>query len=446
MLMNSLFQNAAWLLLEKLTKLGVAFVLMGLIARKLGPEDFGVLSLGLALVTIIWAAASLGLDQVLLKEFFNDGYSDEALFSTAFVLRLGAALLLAVPGLALVWLYAGLSVEHRLAYSIMLGSLLFYNFTTYQTYFQAKGRSSNIAKVGLLSLLFTSLVKVWLLLNDYGLLAFAWSMVLDVAVNLALFYLLRGVQPIVIRLASVDWRIFQSLWRAALPMLVSSLVIVVYTRVDQLMIASMMGVAQAGVFSVAVRIVESFAVVPMLVATAFFPLLCANPSAQTTRGYFDVVFFTAWTGAAAVWLVSQWLVPWLFGAEYLPALGILHLSLIAAVFSVVGVACTHYLVVMNLGYLRPVRLLGGLLLNVMLNYLLIPLYGLAGAAWATLASQLFASWLGNLLNRKTHECLRLQCMTLLTLGVPGVRAAMLGAARGALQPETNRPQPQQDKP
>ncbi|EIM9300179.1 flippase, partial [Escherichia coli] len=56
-----------------------------------------------------------------------------------------------------------------------------------------------------------------------------------------------------------------------------------------------------------------------------------------------------------------------------------------------------------------------------LNILLIPKYGIIGAAYASFVSQIFATWLSNSLNRKTFECFRIQSMTVLTLGLTGLR-------------------------
>nr|WP_274597427.1 polysaccharide biosynthesis C-terminal domain-containing protein [Pseudomonas sp. SST3] len=94
--------------------------------------------------------------------------------------------------------------------------------------------------------------------------------------------------------------------------------------------------------------------------------------------------------------------------------------MLAAVFSVVGFACTNYLVAVSLGHLRPIRLALGLMLNIGLNLVLIPRFGLWGAATATLISQVFASWIGNALSVRTFECLRMQSWSIVTLGLPGI--------------------------
>ncbi|WP_404436053.1 flippase [Stutzerimonas chloritidismutans] len=418
--MKRYIQNSAWLLLEKITKLAVAFVLIGLVANQLGPEGFGVLSLGLSVAAIIWAMGNLGLDQILIKEFAQENYSDTELLSTAVVCRFAASVLIVAP--CFIWIYhaTALPTEHKLAYAITIGSVLFYNFNSYQALYQAKSRSSHIAFIGLSSLCVSSLIKITLLWNESGLILFSISAAFDIAINLVLYTLYQTNEPVRVRLSAFNAALLGELWRPALPMLLCSLMIVVYTRVDQLMIASLIGIDQAGIYSVAIRVVEAYAVVPMLIATAFFPFICSKPDADNVRTYFDIVMFSSVVAAAAVWIAAQIAIPFLFGPEYIPALDILGVSMLAAVFSVVGFACTNYLVAVSLGHLRPIRLALGLMLNIGLNLVLIPRFGLWGAATATLISQVFASWIGNALSVRTFECLRMQSWSIATLGLPGI--------------------------
>ncbi|HAQ89047.1 MAG TPA: hypothetical protein DCR78_21770 [Pseudomonas sp.] len=413
-------KNSVWLLLEKITKLAVAFVLIGLVANQLGPQDFGVLSLGLSVATIIWAMGNLGLDQILIKEFTQQKYPDSQLLSTTVICRLAASALIAIPCLIAIYLAPAFSPEHKLAYAITIGSVLFYNFNSYQALYQAKSQSSHIAVIGLSSLCISSLVKIVLLWNEAGLILFCLSAAFDIAMNLLLYSLYPTKGAVRVRLSAFNVSIVRELWRPAAPMLLCSLMIVVYTRVDQLMIASLLGVAQAGVYSVTIRVVEAYAVIPMLVGTAFFPYICTKPDAEKVRTYFDIVVFSSVATGLTVWAAAHLAIPLLFGAEYMQALEILGISMLAAVFSVVGFACTNYLVAVDLGHLRPLRLGLGLLMNIGLNLMLIPRFGLWGAATATLISQIFASWIGNALSAKTFECLKLQSWSVLTLGLPGV--------------------------
>lgn len=434
--MKRYIQSSVWLLFEKITKLAVAFVLIGLVANQLGPEDFGVLSLGLSVATIIWAIANLGLDQILIKEFTQHKYSDSELLSTAVICRLITSALLVIPCFIVIYHSSALQAEHKLAYAITIASVLFYNFNSYQALYQAKSQSSHIALIGLSGLCVSSLVKIVLLWNEAGLVLFALSAAFDIAVNLFLYTRFPPKGAVRVRLSAFNVSMIRELWRPAAPMLLCSLIIVVYTRVDQLMLASLVGIEEAGIYSVTIRVVEAYAVIPMLVATAFFPFICTNPDTKKVRTYFDIVVFTSIITGLAVWAAAHFAIPLLFGPEYIRAREILGISMLAAVLTVVGFACTNYLVAVNLGHLRPLRLGLGLVMNIGLNLMLIPRFGMWGAASATLISQIFASWIGNALSAKTFECLKLQSWAVFTFGVPGV----IRVVRTLVGDRTARPQ------
>ena len=440
--MKRYVQSSVWLLSEKITKLAVAFVLIGLIANQLGPKDFGALSLGLSVATIIWSISNLGLDQILIKEFTNQRYSGSELLSTAVFCRLACSFLIVIPCFIALYQTSALSAEYKLAYAITIASVLFYNFNSYQAFYQARSQSSHIAVIGLSSLCISSLVKVVLLWSGSGLILFALSAAFDIAMNLLLYSLYPTRDSARVRLSAFSVSIVKELWRPAAPMLLCSMMIVVYIRVDQLMIASLLGIEEAGVYSVTIRVVEAYAVIPMLIGTAFFPFICTKPDADNVRTYFDIVMFSSVAMGLAVWAAAHVAIPLLFGPAYIQALEILGISMLAAVFSVVGFACTNYLVAVNLGHLRPLRLVLGLVMNVGLNLLLIPRFGLWGAASATLISQVFASWLGNALNARTFECLKLQSWSVFTLGLPGaarVVRELVGGKALRPTPATSRP-------
>jgi PST family polysaccharide transporter len=64
-----------------------------------------------------------------------------------------------------------------------------------------------------------------------------------------------------------------------------------------------------------------------------------------------------------------------------------------------------------------IRIIFGLILNVLLNYLLIPHYGAIGSAWATFISRLFVAYIGQMFSPKTRIIFNMVTKSLLTLGL-----------------------------
>lgn len=101
-------------------------------------------------------------------------------------------------------------------------------------------------------------------------------------------------------------------------------------------------------------------------------------------------------------LLSKPIILILYGTDYLDAAKILSVSVWAGTFAMLGSARSIWLVCQGLQKFTLAYTFGGLIVNVILNYLFIPIYGALGAAVATLASQFFANIVVLLLFKKTR--------------------------------------------
>ena len=81
-------ENAAWLLFEKGLTLGIGVFVGIYTARYLQPESFGLLNYAISYVAIFSAFASLGLDQIIIRELVKAHDKRHVLLGTAFLLKL----------------------------------------------------------------------------------------------------------------------------------------------------------------------------------------------------------------------------------------------------------------------------------------------------------------------------------------------------------------------
>ena len=91
------FSNTSWLMAERMSRILISFFVGILVARYLGPERFGLLSYALSFVALFSCLESLGLEDVLIRDFVENQTPKETLLGTGFLLRfLGALVLLAL--------------------------------------------------------------------------------------------------------------------------------------------------------------------------------------------------------------------------------------------------------------------------------------------------------------------------------------------------------------
>ena len=91
-------KNALWLLIDKIIRLGIGLFVGILVARYLGPEFFGKWNYVIALIALMSALSTLGLDQILVKHLLEKTENEDVILGTAFWLRLTGSFICTLIG------------------------------------------------------------------------------------------------------------------------------------------------------------------------------------------------------------------------------------------------------------------------------------------------------------------------------------------------------------
>lgn len=418
--------NAGWMLVEKIFRVFSVFLFSALIARQLGPEAFGQLNLYMTLAGAVWVLASLGLDALMLRDFARGEVNSNRLLSTVYTLRACVLVASAVAMIA----YALLapqsfpSKEARYGFIVIAMSLPFYNVNSYYPFYQANSRSQFVTLVSIVALMVSALLKVSFLVWGGSFFWLSCAIATDIVVLHVAFTIMQKRSLAKVSLRDFDAKLAGRLLREGAPLAVSAVLVVIYTRIDQVFLDRLAGARELGLYGAATRVSEAFVFLPTLVSTSFFPMIAADLSRKNVQSYFDVVTAFAAFGAAALAAASWWFVPWIFGEEYRGAVLVSVVLLAATFFAVSGGATTNYFVAKGMPYVRLVRSIIGIAVNIALNFALVPRHGALGAAVSALLSQIVAGWLSNMLTSSTRECFMLQSRSILTLGLIGGSRAM----------------------
>jgi O-antigen/teichoic acid export membrane protein len=387
--------NTGWLLADRLLRLAGG-VLVGLwVARYLGPASFGSLNFALALSIIVTSLATLGLDGILVRELVRGPERESQLLGSALLLRLGGGLganLLIVALAAL--LRPGDAIALALTAIVGVGGVL-QAFLVIDIWFQARvqARSAVIARA--FGFLGAVLLRVVLILSGAPLLAFAWAYVAEWLLGALLLlaaYRRHNGRPLA-------WRPSRALLRSLLadswPLIFGGLLVNLYLRIDQVMIGQMLGDAELGVYSAAVRLAEVLPLLPGAIVASALPGIVAareaDPAAYAAQlqRLYALVAAIGYAAALGTTLAAVPLVTVLLGPGYTNAIPQLIVLAWAGVFVGLGVARSSFLTAENLARLHLAAAAVGCVANVLLNLLLIPRIGGLGAAVASL----FAYWI-----------------------------------------------------
>lgn len=399
--------NTSWLMAEQILRI-IAGLLVGIwVARYLGPEQFGLFSYVLAFAAIFGGIAKLGLDGILVRELVNQPELRDTLLGTAFWLKAAGALL-AMAIITIILPLTSNDATTILYIFIIAAGLVFQSFEVVEFYFQSQVLAKIVSICKVIQLGLSSVIKVYLVLTQAELLWFVLVTTFDVLSLAITYFIAYKIKKNANFFKCFDGQMAKKLLRDSWPLIFSSLVVMIYMRIDQIMIKEMLGDYEVGVYSAAVRLSEAFYFIPMLLTASIFPAII-NAKKHSIKLYQKrlqrLYTFLVWLAiciALPMTLLSDWLVVLLYGEDYLLAGKVLMIHIWAAVFVFLGVAFTKYLLSENFTKISLQRTTLGAVVNVVLNFILIPRYGVTGAAISTLLAQFVANYLYDFFDSRLH--------------------------------------------
>ena len=417
-----ILRNVGWLYLEKLVRLGLGLVVFALVARHLGPDAFGILSYATALVMLFGVAARLGLERVVVRRLAEHPAEAPAVLGTATVLRMcGALAALALANAAVLLLQPEDALSRQLV-ALLAAALLFNSSEVIGWWFESRVQARYTVWARNTAFLIFAAVKLGLVWLGEDVTAFAWASLGEAALAAAALWFVyrRRAQ----RFGAWVWRpmVARDMLREAWPLLVSSIAMMVYARTDQVMLGQWLGDQSVGLYAAAVRVAEAWYFVAVaLILSAFPAIVRSRESApavyrlRLTRLY-EVLLIVTLSAALAITLGAELIVAVAFGEAYAAAAPVLALYTWVGVAALLGGASTQHLVAEQLGRFELYRAGLGAALNLGLNVLLIPRYGMLGAAAASLIA-FFCATFSLLAFRATrpHGMLMLRALTLPSL-------------------------------
>lgn len=405
--------NSSWMLAEQLLRI-ISGVLVGIyVARYLGPEQFGMLSYVLAISAFILSTTRLGMDSVLIRELINNPEKNKVLMGTAFWLMMSAALACYLVAAIGILLMDDLSSIKIYAY-IVSASAFFTTFLVIDYFFQSQIKAKYSAICKTLTLLLLSMVKIGLIFAEAELLWFVIASLLEhVVLAILLLVVVYKVRDISF-LKHFNLDDARSMLRSAWPMVLSAVALLIYMRIDQIMIRNMLGLHEVGIYSAAVKIYESWIVLPYIITISLLPAIVklkktdeVNYRRRLTQ-LFRLVIWMSILAAVVVSLISEPLMVIAFGEQYRASAAVVNIVMWTAVFASMGSVSARYFNVEKMEKKIALRTALAAVINIALNLALIPNYGINGAAVATLACTFFANYIMDWFDKDLRVLLKIK--------------------------------------
>ena len=402
------FANTSWLLGERILRMVVSLLVGIYVARYLGPERFGLLSYTLSFVLLFSSLASFGLDDILVRELVKQPEQRNNLLGTVFWLKVCGTAIMSTT-IAVVLQFMAEDQQTYWMIALITFGFLFQATNVVDFYFQSQVQSKFAVRAQAFQLLLTSIFKIYLVWNQAELIWFAFALMLDQVVVAVLFLLVYHWKIEWFPFLSFTWVQAKKLMIDAWPLIFAGMVVSVYMKIDQVMLKEMLDAKAVGVYAAAVKLCEAWYFVPTAVIASLFPaIITARKNSETlyeerVQKLYDLMVWVAVAVALPTTLFADWVILILYGADFQEAADVLKMYIWAGVFVSLGVASSKWLIAENLERYSFYSTLLGAILNIVCNFYLIPIYGIRGAALATLISYGTAAYLSMAIFEKTRN-------------------------------------------
>ena len=363
-------------------------------ARYLGPSDYGVVNYAASVVSFVAPIMYLGFNSTLVRELVKDPEHQGEIMGSAIGMSIISAVLCIVGVNAFVLVANRGNTETIIVCALYSTLLLFQAIDLIKYWFQSKLLSKYTSVAALVAYVIVAAYKALLLITHKSVYWFAVANSIEflvIAIALIVIYFIIGRSRL-----SFSFRRAGSMMKRSGFFIISNMMITIFAHTDRIMLKHMIGDAATGCYSAA----ASLAVITSFVFTATIdsasPVILESTEdnerfERNMKRTYGIVIAISLLQSIAMTLLAKPMVLLTYGRDYYDSIKVLRLVVWYTTFSYCGGVRSVWILAKNYQkYIWGINLAGALM-NVVLNFALIPFMGIMGAALASILSQFFTN-------------------------------------------------------
>ncbi len=390
--MGNVSKNVSWILIQNIFSMICSIFVTAIVARHYGATGYGYINFAQSFVALFSFIAIMGTNHIIMKDLSEEKIDTGVVIGSNLFVRiiLAIAALIVSQGISL------LLYEKKINVLILLFNLntILCSFDVFSYYAQSKLQNKYISISKIISITIFSILKLIVVFLNLDLKFFVLTYLIETIIYSILLYV--SYKKININ-KTIKWKVDYSYIKVLLNKgkyyALASLMVTIYLRIDQVMLGTMISdKAQVGIYSAAVRISEIWTFVPISIITSYKPIIISkkdksNFDKELSKLY-NIVSFVCFIFVIAICIFGRLGIYILYGNEYINAYIPLIILTIGIWFGVLGNIHYIWMICENKEKYSTFYSFSGCVTNVIFNSLLIPKYGIIGAAIATLISQI----------------------------------------------------------
>ena len=371
--------NFYWMFADRFLNLALALIVTTIIARHYGPQDYGLFSFIVATYLTFGIIGHMGLAGYLEKQLASDKKNYNILLREAITFK-GMGFCLAFLGINL-FSYINFSDNYEIRMAILSVSGIYFirPLESLDHFFISRLESSINTTSRIYSTIIGASLKFYIVFINYEIIWILYAHIFQIF-----------IKPI-----NVDKNKFKSLFNDTWQLYLSAVSALLLLKVDKIMLMSIIGPREVGIYQISTIFSEITYFIPAAIMASFTPRLVSiqGDKARYHKEIQKIADLIAYSSISII-LITYFLAPLIlvkiFGTEYISAIDILKVHIFGCLFIYMRIFYERMLIIDKKFHVIFISSILGMILNILLNYILIPGFEGMGAAYATLISYGFS--------------------------------------------------------
>lgn len=405
--------NMVWLLCDKVCTLFANLFVLVVVANFYGATEYGLYQYALSVNTVLEVIVLL-IDKRVVKKRYDD-YDTSKLVYNATLAKLFLSTCSLVLGIFVTLIFNKGAIFNLIFLLMLLNSIVTNLGFGMENHFEyvlsskkvviASSISKGVGVIFQLGIVFFKLPIYWL----------AVVLFIISSIRLGILVVQYKKAFLISFFNKVDFSLISSIIKESLPLAIAATAATIYTRCDSIMIESMLGYSKVGIYSIATQLNTVLQILVPPVQISIFPKMIEWYNKDKEMYYKQYSRITCcMTGIGLLAIVSSFLaLPVLFthffNPEYMESYRIFQIQSLGTLFIYNATLRSSHYTIVGESRVMMISQLIAVFLNVLLNFLLIPLYGIKGAAIATVMTHTISLLFSNYAFICGKEIFTIQC-------------------------------------
>ena len=410
---KKVFANIFWAMTGKIVNMAGALLVGILVARYLGPSRYGLMNYVISYVALFTVISNFGLDDIEIRELSRQPEKKDFILGTCIRIRFCFALLAFLLIVVTLFIF---KTDVFTTIMILVYALTLFTgcFNIIRNYFTSIVKNEYVVKSEIFRTIIGACIKIVLLWIKAPLEFFIVATMFD-TVLVASGYCISYKRTVG---KMSNWRYDSSIVpfyiREAFPLVLSGAAVIIYQRIDQVMIGNMIDKESVGYFATAGKFLDLILFLPMVLTQTITPLLVKAKERDREeyeskkQQFVSIVVWVAILLSVFVSLFAYWLIHFTYGDKYLLAVPILQIMAFKTVGMALSSSSGQIIIMERIQKWAFIRNIIGCLICVGFNLLLIPRFGVIGSAWVTILTVAFTGCLANIFIPPYHKIMKIQ--------------------------------------